>query len=60
MWDTVLHIKYEDFELGNEDIIVLKDLIIQFTKNLQNQCEELCESFLLLQGMHLKRPPVKS
>ena len=46
MWETVLHIKYEDFELGNEDMIILKDLIIQFKKNLQNQCEELCGSFL--------------
>ena len=46
MWETVLDIKYEDFELDNEDMIILKDLIIQFTKNLQNQYEELCGSFL--------------
>ncbi|XP_001631319.2 uncharacterized protein LOC5510867 [Nematostella vectensis] len=42
MWETVLAIKYSDFDLEDADLSILRLLVRKFKENLQEQSDKLC------------------
>ena len=42
MWETLLEIKYNDFEPRDADVVVLNNQCMQFEENQQNAIRALC------------------